>query len=163
MSTFLLTGLFTALTAFALFFAITARPEARRCEMHANRLRACIGRITSMEGTLDSLTQQLQKLRGQFYAFKSAVEDGAYPVENDPPYPHYSERKEQPRLFADSPPVCENYARAQVEGPQSTAARCDCNYCADMRHRRDEVRKALIPKTAAAQARRTKEAANGQE
>lgn len=119
------------------------------------RLQLLRGEITGHSNALDNLTAQVQKLRGQFFAFKASVEDSA-----EDPAPD-----ELPRNLASftAAPFCENYGRAQLEGPLSAAAKCECGYCAEMRGRRDATRRALIPKTAAAQARHAKEAANGKE
>jgi len=160
MTAILFTGLSTAiLGAFFAFVAWRHADAARAHQLQVDRALAKIlqlrGQIAGHDSALDSQLAQLQKLRGQFYALKAALEESPYPP--PPPEPP------QNRLFVDAPPVCENWAVAQREGPLSSAARCDCNYCAEMRHRRDLARQELIPKTAAAHARRTKEAAHGQE
>lgn len=160
MTAVLFTGLCTAiLGAFFAFVAWRHSEAARNHHLLVDRALAKLlqlrGQIAGHDSALTSQLAQLQKLRGQFYALKAALEDPSPP----PPPPPDS----QQRLFADTPPLCENWNLAQREGPLSPAARCDCNYCAEMRHRRDLARKELIPKTAAAHARRTNEAAHGQE
>lgn len=144
MTYWLLTGLSTIAAVAAFYFAHIGNRDARRCEMHANRLRASTGRITGLEGTTESLTLQVQKLRGSFYAFKAAVEDSPPErgvrsgVEPAPIAPGPTEEG-----YEEYPPAfCANYHQAQIDGPTSEAAACKCDYCAEMRRRRDEFRKA---------------------
>jgi hypothetical protein len=138
------TVLCTVAAVVAVWCAVVARQEAQRCEAFAGRLRAATGRITALEGSLDSLQTQVQKLRGTFYAYKAA-------------------RDAEPATdfaldFAPAPVTtsgggCENYIQAQMDGPGSKAARCECAYCAGMRARRDALRREVVPKTAQGQAR----------
>ena len=137
----------------AAFFALDARRHAVRCETHTNRMRASQGRITGLEGSTESLLQQLQKLRGQFHAFKAAVEDG--PAElfraRDPEPVNYPAPRD-PRN-GQTYDICPNYVTAQQEGPSSDAALCECSYCMAVREQRARFRAEAIPRTAQGQAK----------
>lgn len=132
----------------AVLFALDAQRGARRCEMHANRLRAALGTIKGTESAVENFHTQLQKLRGVFYAHKAWAEDRVGSSHDElPPTPHGRELPTHTELF------CPNYGQAQIEGPLSAAARCECGYCAEMRTRRDAFRRAKVPSTATAQAK----------
>lgn len=138
-----------AVLASCIFCAYMAYTFVQRCETVANRLRASTGRITGLEGSVDSLTQQLQKLRGTFYAFKAAAEP--------PDFADFDDHKRpNPVVPEVRSPFCANYGQAQIEGPLSPAARCECGYCEEMRQRRSELRARHVPKTAQGQARMAK-------
>lgn len=127
-------------------------------------VRTSRGRLISNEAAIESLTAQLQKLRGQFHAFKVNVEDTVIADYHLQPDPHDAIRVPVPGVpGASTAPYCENYGLAQREGPRSEAASCECGYCVEMRARRSMVKAALIPKTASEQAKHAKDAANGQE
>lgn len=49
-----------------------------------------------------------------------------------------------------APLFCENYLKAQVEGPRSPAAACECDYCNEQRAARAEFRAQKIPATVVA-------------
>lgn len=133
------TALIAALAA--VLFALHAHKAASRCETHANRLRGALGTIKGHDGAIDSLTQQLQKLRGQFHAFKAQHEHAELPpVETYAP----ELRRHEPASF------CANYGQAQIEGPLSPAAQCECGYCEEMRERRRAFRAAEVPRTVVA-------------
>jgi len=128
--------------------------EVRKIQHRLGTMRSA---VTGNTAELEGLKAQVQKLRGQFFAFKQAFEDG--------PSELFREADERSRadlhlLHKPLPGVCENYQRAQVDGPRSDAAKCECAYCEEMRLRRALARGELIPKTAAAQAARAKEASN---
>lgn len=148
----LFTALSTLLAIVCGLCAWIALRASERAEAASLDIRQSKGLIVANTASCDSLLTQLQKLRGSFFAFKAAIEDGAYPP--PPAYPLTDAR------FAPAP-LCENYAKAQADGPMSPAARCDCGYCAEMRARRDAARDALIPKTAAGQAAMARENARG--
>jgi len=130
------------LAAATVFFAVRAAQYSARCDFQARRLSAAMGRLTGLEGTADSLTTQVQKLRGQFHAYKAA---------NAPPYECVVDRAPE-RSEINQDFFCENYAQAQVSGPSSEFASCQCTYCMAMRARREASRQALVPKTAQGQA-----------
>lgn len=131
--------------------------HAERAHDSAQELRNSRGRIIAAEGSLESLNLQLQRLRGQFHAFKTAIEDG--PAQLFEPRETYAADPIATHNLVPKAPFCENYGRAQVEGPRSPAASCECGYCVEMRERRRLTKEALLPKGAAAQARHAKEAA----
>jgi hypothetical protein len=61
----------------------------------------------------------------------------------------YSRRGQPPEASAVGA-GCENFALAQLEGPTSAAASCECDYCVSMREARSRVKAALTPKSQAA-------------
>ena len=115
----------------------------KRVEREVAKLQATTARVSSLEAENSSLLMQLQKLRGQFFAFKSAVEDQDLPTIQEVERQYEAERA--------VPGFCGLYGQAQIEGPMSPAARCDCGYCVEMRARRERSRIELVPKTAKAQ------------
>lgn len=94
-----------------------ARAAADDCEESTMAVSAERARITNIERDVDALRRELRKLSGKFYA---AQREDEYPTEPD----------------GRSRDVCENWGRAQLEGPMSKAARCDCAYCTDRRAQR---------------------------
>lgn len=138
---YILTALSLIWATGALICALHAWKSASRCELHASRLRGAVGRIAGQEAHTDSLTQQLQKLRGQFYALKQRIDD------EPPPELAPVSIDDTGNLFSPVAAFCANYGKAQIEGPQSAAAACKCGYCVEMRQRRAEFRAAKIPAT----------------
>lgn len=133
-------------TMYAASVAIGAATRAGRT---ADRLRSAMATISGLEASTESLTQQLQKLRGTFYAFKAAVEEPQPTVDYD----------ESGNFYPPEPApgqICENFRVAQLEGPTSPAAQCDCGYCAAMRQAREQLRARAVPRTATGQAKLAK-------
>lgn len=114
-----------------------ADETARACELAeeiAARLRSERDRVTVSERELDALRRELRKLSGKFYASQREQVDEE-PDENlDEQVPD------------DWHAVCENYQRAQTDGPGSKAAACECSYCLAARVLRARARALLVPK-----------------
>lgn len=129
--------------ACAVWAARYAHDRAQLADRRAARLAASIGRITGLEAECSTLTHQLQKLRGSFFALKREME---HPESG-------SFRPEDPQMGGDSNALafCENYGRAQIDGPGSLAAKCECEYCVEMRGRKAGFRRASVPTTVRAQ------------
>lgn len=129
-----------------------AAESERQAQRTALKLTEDRTRLTAAEREIETLRRELRKLSGKFYAAMREAEEEAAELEDQreaaPPYV-IGARDATGGLFA---PVCENYQQAQVEGPQSAAARCECRYCLEMRQRRAAVRSALVPKTVQGQA-----------
>lgn len=137
--------------AAACVFWIAARECARDCEDHVRdaldavrkaeraglKLNALAATVVATESTVESLRKSLQKLSGKFHA------TAFMPLEETPPA--------APRRTS-SPEFCPNYGQAQMEGPRSKAAACECPYCEEMRGRRAQFRRESMPSTAQAQA-----------
>lgn len=133
-------------TMYAASVAIGAATRAGRT---ADRLRSAMATISGLEASAESLTQQLQKLRGTFYAFKAAVEEPQFAADDPPPDPAPGATRADSR-------GCDNFRIAQLEGPDSRAAQCDCGYCNAMRRAREELRARAVPRTATGQAKLAK-------
>lgn len=125
----------------AVHFSDRAADTAEEVQEACIALRTEAVRITATERELEALRRELRKLSGKFYASQREQPD------DDPP--PVSERDTAPPVVA---PFCANYGQAQIEGPNSKAARCECDYCAEMRARRDLSRAQLVPKTVQGQA-----------
>ena len=119
--------------------AAKARDQCLRQERKLLDERA---RVTVCERELDALRRELRKLAGKFYAtqreYELAQEAGSDLMATD--------AEEQVEF-------CENYGSAQLLGPASAAAQCQCGYCLTRRQERDAMRKASVPKTVQGQAR----------
>jgi hypothetical protein len=111
--------------------AYTARVHRDHAEREGRRIAALRARVLSLDAMVETLTQQHRKLRGAFYQSRA-------PIEPEPPA--------EDQLELD---VCDNWRRAVVEGPTSSAASCECNYCARARVNRAAVRAKLVPKSQA--------------
>ena len=131
----LLVALCTASALFAVLsaaFAWRASRASDACTHSEGRLLTMRGRVVGLEGALESLDSKHRKLAARIYADEH---------HGNRPSPHPVERE-----IAHVQGACENYARAQVEGPLSAAARCECAYCVAMRAQRDAFRSAAVPK-----------------
>lgn len=149
--------LFAALCALvALLGAWYSWGSAGDAHLAANELRAMRAQVKAQEATIDTLGNQLQKLRGQFFAFKKQVEDEA-----DGDGGEYADTLA--RIAPAEDQVCDNWKLARIEGPNSPAAKCECAYCNAQRQSRRAVRSALLPSTVAAQARMIEDVADGRE
>jgi hypothetical protein len=128
--------LFTVLSTVAALVAVLAAAHAHvssdRAQREGKRIGALRARVMTMDALLESLQHQQRKLSGRFYA-NLAKE---FEVIVTPQTP--------------APKVCANWAEAQLEGPQSTFASCECDYCSVMRAERERVRRELVPKSQAA-------------
>lgn len=103
--------------------AETSATHCRNAERAAMSLRTERDRVTVLERETEALRRELRKLSGKFYASQREHEQVLDIIQD-----------------ADDPPVCENYAVAQREGPKSTAASCECDYCTRRRKEKREFR-----------------------
>lgn len=142
--------LFTALSLVAFLGCLLAytRAEKRadgaseteaRCNLIAMKLRTERDRVTVVEREVDALRRELRKLSGKFYAEQRMRGDAGDVIEGEE------------HVHAPVAPFCENYGKAQAEGPFSQAAKCECGYCKEMRARKAAFRDSAVPKTVAAQ------------
>lgn len=123
--TVLCTGLSLCATAITAFLAVLARESARKAEHSEHRLAIMRGQVAGLEAAMMGLDAKHQKLAGRVYADEY----------------WRGKRDDQPDLNIAAPTapdgtsrdVCENWAKAQQEGPQSSAAGCTCAYCESMR------------------------------
>lgn len=107
--------------------AYVAYRQACFASADADNLKQSTFRITALEAEIDTLRSAVAKLRGKVYATKA--EPALVPDERAPAM------------------LCENWARAQSDGPRSAAARCECDYCSYQRMLRAQVRAAILPRT----------------
>jgi len=114
--------------------AVVAYRNAVECAQHAYALGSYVARMQVIEAEFDAYKGQLAKLRGKVYSLKPE------PVSNgdtgdrvwlNPPY-------------RDTSTACENWLKAQSEGPRSPAASCECGYCVSMRAERAATRAAIL-------------------
>lgn len=134
-------ALFTAFAAFAAIAGVFARHAqvcAASAQRSAERLLGMRSELGAVEAALQSLTAQHRKLAGRVYADEY----------------WNGQRAEQPQLDVHAPVSerdtggCENYRIAQIEGPQSQAAKCECALCVEARAARAAFRSQVVPKTA---------------
>ncbi len=134
--------IFTAMcTGLALVAVWAAHAYAVEAQQARNDLRARMVDLEAVDAAQRQLLVRIQRLEGKFHA----------------------SQRQQPEQVA--PPVapaplmqpCENYLRAQKEGPRSAAAACECAYCETMRAQRRAQRAALAPRNAEQLARFTQE------
>lgn len=120
-----------------------ATKEAKRCDRRANEFTEQLARLNAVEADVAALGKQHRRLQGRFYKFLDEADlNGQGDAFHAP--------AAQPSAHRPGPPVapfCANYGQAQLDGPTSAAARCECAYCAEMRLRRDEFRSKALPKT----------------
>jgi len=102
---------------------------ANEAAADADNLRRTLGRITALESEHATIMSQIAKLRGKVYALRP-----------EPPFTPESQTTTFPSM------VCENYAIAQSQGPQSKAAQCECDYCTRKRAERAQLRAAMLPR-----------------
>lgn len=110
-----------------------AADDLRRCDELALKLRGELARITALEGGYEQLHSQHRKLAGKFYA--RDYYDRQHDLDNAPP------GITAPQLLT---PACENWAAAQLEGPKSKAAACECGYCLAQRAARAREKAAIL-------------------
>lgn len=109
---------------FLMLWSINA--DLRAARDLVQRLRGMGNQVNALEQALVSLTSQHRKLAGRVYQ---------------------AQGREEPEPTATAEP-CENWALAKLEGPQSKAARCECEYCTLQREQRRAVRKTIAPRNA---------------
>lgn len=103
---------------------------AKRAELSANRLMQMRGRLIGVEGAVSTLDTRIRALNGKVARERR---DDARPDNFPPTLPL--------QVPTD---ICDNWADAQVHGPMSPAARCDCAYCTAMRAARRTEKAAIL-------------------
>jgi len=136
----------TLSTALALFGAAVACLMAwragilaERASEHEIQLRRQLGRVGALEEALASLSSQHAKLRGKFYSSLAPVDVEHVEVS-----------------IRDTGPTCDNWLTAQLQGPRSEAAKCECNFCTGRRAARAAEKSRIL-------AERNRAKANGSE
>lgn len=124
------TGLAFVFAGLALWFSLQCLGYWQRVAREQTRLRNAFARIEGIDAAVETLAAQHRTLRGKFYQDRAK----GFP-------PDLDLERHTPR--ATSTVACENYARAQVEGPLSEAAKCACAECERKRIERDELRQKL--------------------
>lgn len=134
--------LFTVLSLLAsvvaTLMAYVARESAANAKHSEHRLSIMRGQVAGLEAALMGLDAKFQKLAGRVYADQY----------------WRGKRDEQPDLNLNAPTgpdgssrdICENWAKAQQEGPGSIPAMCMCAYCESMRESRAARRRATLPR-----------------
>jgi len=120
-------------------------------ERAANKLNAMAGRVVSLEGAVESLAAQHRKLSGKFYALASEYRE-EHEADDEQERLGYGDGNVDQRSFALTASICDNWSVAQITGPNSDAASCECSYCVGRRAERRALRSALVPKTVQGQA-----------
>jgi len=126
------TGLFTAIALAALY---VIRREVDDVRLTSHRLHKQAAQHELILEEVAALSKRQAKLAGRFYREL-----------RDDPDPNPTAALPHPD---DQFPFCENFARAQRDGPNSAAAGCECAYCQAMRLHRHNVKAALVPKSQA--------------
>ena len=121
------------LTAFALFgagyacyFAWRAGQSAERAAHSEHRLAIMRGQVAGLEISMTAMDDRLKRLNGKVAA--DAYWNG--------------QRAEQPQL-QPLDGACDNWRTAQREGPNSDAAKCQCQFCEAARATRSARRASL--------------------
>jgi len=152
----LLTALSTVLAGLCVWMTWSAGLSRERCDRIESRLTrrlsdvlALQGQIHALANSLENLQTQHRKLRGAFYAERAV----------DPRPEFTSERETPPSQLG----VCENWNRAQIEGPRSEAAKCACLVCEGLRARRATEKAAILARERIGRAQYEASKANGGE
>lgn len=122
-------------SAWAFWKAFSILEAVSRTE---RRFGAALGQLKGHEARLDSQESQLNKLRGMVYAVKRELAE-------EEPEPAAPSTTAHPNPDAWLTP-CENWKLAQLDGPGSRAAACECGYCTSMRAEKERVRKLFRPR-----------------
>ena len=137
--------------------ALVAVIAARFAVASSLSLARGLTRLSALDDLIDVLDQQHRKLAGRFYV---SLRRDRVPNLHEEWQPLPGNGGDLGRGLDTRPPngpVCENWSLAQLEGPKSAAARCECEYCESMRRARRAVKAALVPRGAEAVAKFTEE------
>lgn len=107
--------------------ADTAEAWRNNIETNALKLRTELPRLTAAEREIETLRRELRKLSGKFYASQREEIEIADTYASDP-------------IATHNLVPCDNYAIAQREGPNSKAAKCECDYCTRRRKEKAEFK-----------------------
>lgn len=133
--------------------ALYAQRAQMLCHQQAQRFLAMRGRLIALEGAHESLLLQHQKLAGKFHAAQRENSETSENVPSrEPPSvgPAPAGLRSPASAFRENVPYCANWQAGQVGGPLSEAARCECDYCNEMRARRAVAKSELMPAARAA-------------
>lgn len=132
------------------------------CVRDCLRVRAELRELTELAVRVDRLGAQLRKLSGRFYVSRreDRADDDLHQERRTVPDDGSGRRLDVGTQYPNGSP-CEHWSLAQLEGPQSAHARCECEYCESMRRARAAVKAALVPRGAEAVARFTEENQHG--
>lgn len=135
--TVLCTALSLCASIAATIMAFVARESATSAKHSEHRLAIMRGQVAGLEAAMMGHDEKFRKLAGRVYADQY----------------WRGQRDEQPELNpAPTEPdgrsrdVCENWARAQQDGPGSVPSMCTCAYCESMREARAARRRATLPR-----------------
>lgn len=125
-----------------------ATTQGDRAEHAANRLLRTQGAIKALEGSVEELEGRWRRVNGRLGQVERVIHDAIDEAEDDDPRPDNA----PPSITAAQLGVCENWQRAQDEGPRSESAKCACDYCNAKREERRRQRLAAVPSTVQGQA-----------
>lgn len=131
-------GIALLLTVINVMVFVLTVSKARTAADECASIRMARGRLIANEAAIETLAAQFRKLQGKFYK-RVQQEREEEPVEEE------RARFEENQLSFEGI-VCENWMIAKREGPSSTAATCECDYCAYQREARRQARAILLPK-----------------
>lgn len=155
--------LFTACAISVLACAYSVWRAARsadEAQASANRLLTTQGKIAGVISALEEHELRWRKLNGKLSsvatevtelheAFYGAIDQYDELVGRPDNFPPTLGTRDLIRELNGSTglKVCENYALAQINGPDSEAAKCSCGFCTEKRAQRAATRRSQLPKT----------------
>lgn len=99
----------------------------------AHDLRSARAKVIAQEAMLGALEAKVDKLGARL---RSA--EGYYHATKVPLQPSTDVKR------VEAVPACENWLQAQIDGPRSTAASCECDYCTEQREQRAREKAAIL-------------------
>ena len=137
---YLFTGLLTVIAVLVVYWAYRAQSDRLACERAVRRVEAMRGRLITLEASVDSLDRSHRKLSGKFHA-EMHRSSGEMEERIDAAQQLDVNRQELAGVIA-----CDNFKIAQIDGPTSPAASCECDYCTRQRELRRAIKAQLMPK-----------------
>lgn len=129
----LILGLNLLCVVVCVFLTMRSSQIGDACAYQSNMLKTMRGRLIANEHSIEALAAAHKKFVGKISKERALVEQPSPPAEEQ-------------QLFEDE---CENYRVAQIEGPLSQAASCECEFCVAKRAARRAVKNVLMPRTTA--------------
>lgn len=141
------TVLSTGAALIAVLCALAAQRTLSRMDRELKRTASLRARVLALEGCAETITAQHRKLAGKYYQEMADVQArlDELPDDGEPMFGR-DDGTVGPRAAEWPSVVCANWAEAQIEGPLSTFAQCECGYCSAMRAERERVKRELVPK-----------------
>jgi hypothetical protein len=127
----LLTVLSTIAALFSGAVAFRVQGWCQITSREASKLNGMQARVIALEGAIEQLNAQHRKLSGKFFQSLQSRSQTS---------------QESQTTEIVEPPFCANFGQAQLEGPRSKPAACECEYCVFRREQRDAMRKQLLPR-----------------